>query len=631
MCRFGWLVALLVFGGMWGMAQEPSTPFYRLQPGDLLTITVLGEPELSGEMMVGPDGYLRLPLIGSLKAVGLTLDELEEALWKALQQYLRSPKVTVALKQFSPLFNRVYVLGAVKFPGAFPLPMGASPTIFDALAPAGGFTTEADLERVRVFHNDGRVSTVNLKGLQSISPDGRPSTAPIAPGDVVWVPPAFVQVAIVGDVEKAGLYPVPTRATLLEAVALAGGAKEPDALVRIFRNGTELLNVPWGQLLTGQPQTLNLQEGDTIIVAVREAKGVVVMGAVERPGIFDLKGGRVTLLGALALAGFRTDTTMPMRVRLLRQDQEVVSLLVNPVQPPSPQAFSLELQSGDIVTVEPLLVQATLVGPVRKPGTYELPAGSRIIDLLAKGEEVLPAADLTSATLIRRGEAKPIDLLNLLWEGDLETNVELQDGDTLLLSATRKIWVVGAVQRPGTVDYQPRMTVVDAIGATGGPRSMDEADLSAIRIISGGAVRIVDLQSAFTGAAPVIEPLKPGDVVIVPERAKAYIYGAVFRPGAVRVQQGDTVLTVLSGAGGPIPDSRLDESVLVRFVKNQAVVMKLDLKKALQQGDLSQAPVVQAGDVLYIPPRRRTEWDFGRVVGVVGSIATAVYYFSRTR
>jgi protein involved in polysaccharide export with SLBB domain len=114
---------------------------------------------------------------------------------------------------------------------------------------------------------------------------------------------------------------------------------------------------------------------------------------------------------------------------------------------------------------------------------------------------------------------------------------------------------------------------------------------------------------------------------LVPERAKAYIYGAVFKPGAVRVQDGDTVLTALSSAGGPIPDARLDEARLIRFVDGQAIVMKLDLGKALSRGDLSQAPVMMPGDVLYIPPRRG-RWDIGRVAGIATGLATAIYYLS---
>ncbi len=625
---FGFQVFLAL--SLWGAAfatQQADTAAYRLNPGDVLEVTVWGEPALSGERTVGPDGFIRMPMVGAVLAVDLTLDELTERLQKALQKFLRKPRVTVSLKQFYPLFRRVYVLGAVRMPGAYVLPLGGTPSVFDAIALAGGFAQDADLERVRVFKKDGRgANTYDLRNFRedAVSADG----LAISPGDLVWVPPAFVQVSVVGAVEKGGIYPVPTRGTLLDALATAGGVKEPLATVRVFRAGTELLSVPWQQLVEGSVPPMTLQDGDTVLVSVKATPGVVVAGAVQSPGTFEIKG-KATVLGALEMAGATTEPGRPLRVRVLRDGKELLQVKWDSATPV--KELGLELQSGDVVLAEPMLVRAILVGPVRRPGTYELPAGARIADLLSRGEEVLPTADLTSAVLIRKGESKPVDLTQLLWEGNLEEDEELQDGDILMLLSARQVWVVGAVQRPGTLDYRPRMTIMDAISVAGGPRDLVEADLSAVRLISNGKVQLVNLEGAFKGGEVVLLPVKPGDIVIVPERAKAYIYGAVFKPGTVRVQPGDTVLTLLSGAGGPMPESRLNESVLIRLVNGKAVVMKLNLENALRRGDLSQAPMVQPGDVLYIPPKRKSEWDLPRIAGAASSLALAVYYLSRSR
>lgn len=634
MCWYRFLCSILLALSPWGAApatqqtdatQQADMALYRLNPGDVLEVTVWGEPALSGERTVGPDGFIRMPMVGAVLAANLTLDELTERLQQALQKFLRKPRVTVSLKQFYPLFRRVYVLGAVKMPGTYVLPLGGIPTVFDAIALAGGFTQDADLERVQVFQKDGRgVNTYNLKNFRENTVIA--DNLAINPGDLVWVPPAFVQVGIVGAVEKGGIYPVPTRGTLLDALAAAGGVKEPSATVRVFRAGMEILSIPWQQLVDGSVPPISLQDGDTVLVSVKAITGVVVAGAVKNPGTFDIKG-KATVLGALAMAGATTEPNRPMRVRVLRDGKEILQARWDSATPV--KELGMELQSGDVVLAEPMMIRATLVGPVRRPGTYELPAGARLADLLSRGEEVLPTADLTSAMLIRKGENKPVDLIRLLWEGDLEEDAELRDGDILMLLAARQVWVVGAVQRPGTLDYRPRMTVMDAISAAGGPRDLTEADLSAVRLVSGGEVRLVNLEAAFKGGEVVLTPIKPGDIVIVPERAKAYIYGAVFKPGAVRVQPGDTVLTLLSDAGGPMPESRLNESVLIRLVNGQAVVMKLNLENALRRGDLSQAPVVQPGDVLYIPPKRRSEWDLSRIAGVASSLALAVYYLSR--
>jgi protein involved in polysaccharide export with SLBB domain len=619
-----WMWAMLLVGCVinWGAGQSPETEVYRLAPGDLITITVLGEPLLSGDQLIGPDGTIRLPLIGTVRAAGLTLDELTERLTQSLRRFLRDPKVVIALKQLPPLFRRVYVLGAVKMPGSYALPVGGAATVIDAIALAGGFSEDADMERVRVFQKDGRVMTINLKNFQADGFRGNGMT--LQPGDLVWVPPAFVRVSVAGAVNLPGFHPVPTQTTLLDVLARAGGVKDPSAVIKVYRNGVEILSVPWLKLSEGAVVPIALQEGDTVIAAVKEVAGVIVTGAgVQRPGMFNLVG-RVTVLGALSMAGVIADSRRPLRVRLLRENKEIAQVQWNSATPA--QELLMELQSGDILVVDPMVIKATIVGPVQKPGSYELPAGARVTDLLAKAEGFQPTADLSNVTLVRKEGSRSIDLLQLFLDAKLENDVELQDGDVLLVPAARKVWVVGAVQRPGAIDFQPRLSVIDAISAAGGVRNLDEADLSAVRLVSGEETRVLNLESAFKGATIPLLPVKPGDVIIVPERAKAYVFGAVARPGAVRVKGDDNALTAISEAGGPIPDARLDRAVMVRLVDGKPIVMQLNLEKAIKNGDLSQAPALQAGDVLYIPSRRRENWDFPRVVGVITALATAAYY-----
>ena len=620
-----WVV--LVASAISAQTSVSQTEPYRLNPGDQIQILVEDEPDLSGEVTVGPDGFIRLRLVGSIQAAGLTVDELAAQIEKALRQYLREPKVIVNLKQFTPLARRVYVMGAVKAPGAYPLPLAGPTTVFDAIMLAGGFSDNADWERVRVFRRDGQMLTVNLKNLQAGDLTGG---GIVQPGDVIWVSPAYIVVNIVGAVQRSGLFSIPTKATLFDAIALAGGVSDPSANIRIFRGGIEMLSIPWSKLIAGEVPTLTLQENDTILVSVKDVSGVVVTGMVQRPGMFNLVG-KVTLLGVLAMAGAPLSEQRPMRVRVLRQGQEFLSVRIDAgMNASAVKELAMELQSGDIVAVEPLTVRVTLLGAVQKPGTYEIPIGSRVMDLLSQAGGLLPTANMSNVSLNRKGEVLTLNL-GKLWEGEMEQNPELQDGDLVLVPASQRIWVTGAVQRPGSFDYQPNMTVLDAISIAGGPRSLEESDLSAVKIVSGDTVRTVNLEAAFRTGALSVEPIRPGDIIIVPERAKAYIFGAVARPGAIGVRTGDTVLTLISNAGGPLPDAKLDEVVLVRIVKDKPVVTKLNLTQAIQKGDLSQSPPVQPGDVLYIGRKQRGGgWDdLARIIGLANSIAFLTYYLGR--
>jgi polysaccharide export outer membrane protein len=123
-------VSLLAFGsgGSFAGARE-----YRLAPGDRVAVSVFGQPDFSGEMTIGQNGNLRLPIIGDIPAETLTLGELEARIGAALAKgYLRNAAVSVRVIDFRP----VYVLGLVRTPGSYPYRQGLS--ALSAIALAGG-------------------------------------------------------------------------------------------------------------------------------------------------------------------------------------------------------------------------------------------------------------------------------------------------------------------------------------------------------------------------------------------------------------------------------------------------------------------------------------------------------------
>jgi polysaccharide export outer membrane protein len=130
------LIALLtlVFFPVFDAADSAAeTSSYRLAPGDRVAVTVFGQPDLSGEAVVGQDGNLRLPIVGDVPADALTLGELEAKIGAALKRgYLRNAAVSVRIVDFRP----VYVLGLVRTPGSYPYRQGLS--ALSAIALAGG-------------------------------------------------------------------------------------------------------------------------------------------------------------------------------------------------------------------------------------------------------------------------------------------------------------------------------------------------------------------------------------------------------------------------------------------------------------------------------------------------------------
>jgi polysaccharide biosynthesis/export protein len=123
---------------------------YRVQPGDILTISVWKENDLQGEILVRPDGGLSFPLAGDVDADGKTTQELTVALAAKLKRFIPEPVVTVAVKQIGG--NRVYVLGKVNRPGEF---MFSKPVdVMQALALAGGATPFAAVNDIRILRRE---------------------------------------------------------------------------------------------------------------------------------------------------------------------------------------------------------------------------------------------------------------------------------------------------------------------------------------------------------------------------------------------------------------------------------------------------------------------------------------------
>lgn len=139
-----------------GRAVQPPPPEpaggekapYVIGPSDVLQVTVWKNPELSLQQVpVRPDGRISTPLANDVQAAGLTTDQLKQVLTEKLGEYVTAPEVTVVVLQVNS--RRVYVLGEVLRPG--PVPLATDTRVLDAVSSAGGFSTFADRNRVKII------------------------------------------------------------------------------------------------------------------------------------------------------------------------------------------------------------------------------------------------------------------------------------------------------------------------------------------------------------------------------------------------------------------------------------------------------------------------------------------------
>lgn len=157
-----------------GSGQAPAqSPDYRLGPGDRVRIIVFNQKDMTGEYLVDGTGMLSFPLVGQVKAGGLTAAELESEITNKLKpDYLRDPNVSVVVLTYRPF----YIVGEVKTPGSYAYVTGM--TVINAVALAGGFTYRAREGSFYVDRTgkDGKKSRI----------DADPQT-PVQPGDVITV------------------------------------------------------------------------------------------------------------------------------------------------------------------------------------------------------------------------------------------------------------------------------------------------------------------------------------------------------------------------------------------------------------------------------------------------------------
>jgi polysaccharide export outer membrane protein len=188
------LVMAVTISGCFGepvqtqVVAQPSEPAdvgpYRIGPDDVLDVLVWKQQQLSGRIRVGSDGTIMLPLIGQVRAAGLSTNDLQTDLTNRFAKYVHDPKVTVRI--FDPASRVFYVLGEVTKPGMYKLMSGE--VLSQALAAAGGPTEYANLRKIKLVRRTGDQQVEMTINYSDIGGGDLRADVPLQRGDTITVP-----------------------------------------------------------------------------------------------------------------------------------------------------------------------------------------------------------------------------------------------------------------------------------------------------------------------------------------------------------------------------------------------------------------------------------------------------------
>jgi polysaccharide biosynthesis/export protein len=538
----------------------PGTFGMPLQPGDIISVTVIGEPELTGQYAVREDGQIIFPILGATKVIGYTPTQLADQMTEMLRKFVLKPIVAVTTLAGMPRIASI--MGEVVRSGVYDL--RSAPTLLALLSLAGGTAPMGDITQAVLVRKGEIVRLI---------PDGAtgpkiPRNIPLEPGDSIYVPSRELKaVMVMGAVRAPGPMAAAENVTAGRAVLMSGGPlPEGDAAAAyVLRAGKQLpidlspftqANPP-----TGEVKDMPLEAGDILVIPNRSDATIYVAGEVKLSG--PLPYVRAPLASAaVALAGGLTENANGREAYILRHGQKTPVDLQSVLQEGKAEADQA-MQPGDVLVIPKQLHVFYLIGQIAKPGPQPLALADTVMSAWALAGGASPEADLRNVILLHNDEAKRLDIEALVDRGDMQYNLKLEPGDQLIVPRLLdEVYVLGQVMQPGPKPIHKGDTLIDVVARAGGPNAL--AQIDAIALVRRATP--AEASAAATGSG-----------------------GGATAPAA----------TANAKPGPPSPaeqlQTKIDKGLAVRFV---------DLAK-VQPGE--EVYLARPGDVIYVPALREKQ------------------------
>jgi len=465
---------------------DPNT--YILGPGDILSIFTWGNFQGQYRLPVSPEGVLLVPEIGPIEVSGITLEKAEKKISASILRRYRNVETVVSLVDLRTF--KVYVGGAVNFPGAYPAT--AVTRVSEIIGMAGGFLGDDSLEinfplGIRSMTSNRKISSkrnlqVYRKNGDSLKADilrfeitGQTKFDPrLCDGDRIFVPVQESSInlyGIFGAVKNPGYFEYSRRDSLADFIELAHGLKlnadsQNIEIVRFKPDNRQTYSIAIDLKSTDWNIPLNADDRVYVkaIQEYHEKYQVLLTGELTYPGYYAIKRDSTWLTEIVGKAGGFT------------------------------LMGSLEEAEMTRVSIE------------------------EIIDPEFERLQKMQVSDMSESEYDyykTKSRSKPgrvaVDFVGLFVKGDSTKDFILRDGDVINVPRKSKVVsVIGEVSNPGLLPYSPGADYRYYINGAGG--FSDRASKGKVSIIKGVSR---EWRNAKKG-----KPLEPGDTVWIPERKK---------------------------------------------------------------------------------------------------------------
>ena len=258
---------------------------YKISLRDQFRVILSGSRDQIFNLNVNLDGTVLFPELGSVYVAGLTFEDVKEKLSNMVNQSYTGVNIDISLQNLSA--KKITIVGAVETPGTYLI--NPFSTITGALAYSGGISEVGSLRDIKLIRNNGEIYSFDLYDL--LIKGDRSNDISIEAGDTILINPAAKFIEVTGAVRRPATYEVLEGESLNDVVEYALGFTEKANRTNI---SVSFLDLKAASIVTKTIQNLEQDLNSAISVNVfsyvsEETSNVLVAGAVEEPGYYDLK------------------------------------------------------------------------------------------------------------------------------------------------------------------------------------------------------------------------------------------------------------------------------------------------------------------------------------------------------